>query len=128
MSRKSSGPTPPVSPFTVSEIGEPGNLRAIADFTCPRCQGHTRFFTKDEREDGGFVCPRCGLVIEIEGSLLSDYQRQLDSLNEGLGNFAQQVGERLRAGAERLARQQADEVAIEGEASPSPGDDGSSDA
>lgn len=108
-------PRPAVNPFTISEIGEPGRLRAVADFTCPRCQGHTRFFPEHETEDGHFVCSHCRLVIEIEGALLSDYQRQLDALNAGLGNFAAELTDRLKAGVESLARQQTE--ALEGNAS-----------
>lgn len=96
---------PRVNPFTIGEVGEMGSLRAIADFTCPRCGGHTRFHVHDEQDDGGFVCSHCGLRVEVEGARLSDYQRQLDGLNAGLGNFAADVRERLQAGAEHLVRE-----------------------
>ncbi|MCG8456781.1 MAG: hypothetical protein MI919_10920 [Holophagales bacterium] len=93
---------PPVNPFTISEIGEPGALRAVADFTCPRCGAHTRFHVRDEDPEGGFTCPHCELGIQIEGVRLSDYQRRLDSLDAGLGEFADSVRQRLTAAAERM--------------------------
>ncbi|MEM6797229.1 MAG: hypothetical protein AAF725_24875 [Acidobacteriota bacterium] len=93
----------PPSPFTVSEVGEPGALRAVADFTCPKCSRHTRFTPHQERPDGGFSCPHCGLVVKIRGATLSDYQRQLDEVNASLADFTHRVKRQVKKVADGLA-------------------------
>ena len=98
------GPEPKVSPFTISEIGEPGSLVAVADFTCPKCSGHSRFFAHHQAEDGSFTCTHCSLVIEIRGTRLSDYQIQLDAINRSLGDFASGVTAKVQKAADRLGK------------------------
>ncbi|MEO1365756.1 MAG: hypothetical protein AAFX50_01175 [Acidobacteriota bacterium] len=97
------------SPFTIKEIGQPGALRAVADFTCPKCSQFTRFFPRDETPDGGFVCPHCGLKVDIKGTRLSDYQRQLDIVDGSLRDFAGRVRDRVVRAASDLADKAADD-------------------
>lgn len=92
------------SPFTISEIGNPGSLVAVADFTCPKCSKHSRFFTHHQGEDGSFTCPHCGLWVEIRGTRLSDYQDQLDAVNASMGAFTAQVTSQVKAAAQRLKK------------------------
>ncbi|MEO1083627.1 MAG: hypothetical protein AAFY88_05245, partial [Acidobacteriota bacterium] len=91
------------SPFTIKELGQPGAQRAVADFTCPKCSQFTRFAPRDETPDGGFICPHCGLEVTINGARLSDYQRQLDSIDSGLRDFAGRVRDRVTRAASDLA-------------------------
>lgn len=95
-------PEPKVNPFTISEIGEPGSLVAVADFTCPKCSGHSRFLAHDQAEDGSFTCTHCDLTIHIRGTRLSDYQEQLDAVNASLGRFAADVTRKVETAAQRL--------------------------
>lgn len=83
------------SPFTVGEQGDPGSLNAYADFTCPRCDEHTRFFVRDEGEEGGFRCPHCALDVTIRGTRLSDYQQALDAINADVRRFAAETRHKL---------------------------------
>ena len=91
------------SPFTITEVGPPGALQAVADFTCPRCSEFTRFFVRHENEDGGFTCPKCELDVVIRGSRLSDYQQQLDAINDSLGDFSHRIERKMRRAAEDIA-------------------------
>ena len=93
---------PKTNPFTISEIGEPGSLVAVADFTCPKCAGHSRFFAHHQGEDGSFQCTHCDLVINIRGTRLSDYQEHLDAINASLGDFAAKVTDRVKEASKRL--------------------------
>lgn len=93
----------PSNPFVIREIGPPGSQTAVADFTCPKCEGETRFTTSHERGDGGFVCPHCGLKVNIQGPRLSDYQEQLDQIDANLDDFSQRVEEKVRRAARDLA-------------------------
>lgn len=97
-------PEPKVNPFTISEIGEPGSMVAVADFSCPRCSGHTRFQAHDQAADGSFTCSHCDLVIHIRGARLSDYQEQLDAVNASLGDFASRVTRKVQGAAQRLGQ------------------------
>lgn len=90
------------SPFTISELGEPGSLVAVANFTCPKCENHSRFFAHDQAEDGSFTCGHCGLNIQIRGMRLSDYQEQLDAINSSLGDFAANITDRVKKASQRL--------------------------
>ncbi len=93
---------PSTNPFTISEIGEPGSLVAVADFTCPKCSKHSRFFAHHQGDDGSFVCTHCELVINIRGTRLSDYQDQLDAINESLGDMTANVIDRVKKASQRL--------------------------
>ena len=97
------------SPFTVREVGEPGSLRAIADFTCPKCGQHTRFKPQDEDADGGLTCPHCGLHVAVTGTRLSDFQAHLDEINASLGQFGRDVAERVQRAARKIAESETDE-------------------
>ncbi len=90
------------NPFTISEIGEPGSLVAVADFTCPKCGEHSRFFAHHQGQDGSFECAHCRLVIHIRGTRLSDYQEQLDAINASLGDFTAKVTDRVKKASQRL--------------------------
>lgn len=104
------------NPFTISEIGEPGSLVAVADFTCPKCSGHSRFFAHHQGDDGSFVCSHCQLLINIRGTRLSDYQDQLDAINSSLGDFTAKVTDRVQKASQRLGS------GVEEPAETSPGD------
>lgn len=101
------------NPFTISEVGEPGALRAVADFTCPQCSKHTRFTPYDQDEEGGFTCPHCELSIKINGPRLSDYQLQLDAINANLATFTQTVQRKLHKAASEITAETADELELE---------------
>ncbi len=90
------------NPFTVREIGEPGALKAIADFVCPKCLRPTRFTPYDELPEGGFECPHCQLLIQIEGARLSDFQAQLDAINASLGGFVDKIQDKMQTVAEDI--------------------------
>ncbi|MEM8931135.1 MAG: hypothetical protein AAGE94_08165 [Acidobacteriota bacterium] len=94
--------TTQAGPFTVGEQGEPGSLTAYADFTCPTCSEHTRFFARDQDADGGFTCPHCGLTVVIRGTRLSDYQAQLDVINADVRRFAAEARQKLARATHEL--------------------------
>ena len=100
-----------MNPFTIKEIGRPGAQQAVADFTCPKCGEFTRFTTRDETPDGGFVCPHCGLKVSINGTRLSDYQQQLEAIDRSLHDFAGRVRDRVKRAAEDITAETADEAA-----------------
>ncbi|MEM1181255.1 MAG: TFIIB-type zinc ribbon-containing protein [Acidobacteriota bacterium] len=97
------------SPFTIKEIGPPGAQRAVADFTCPKCGQFSRFTVRDETPDGGFICPHCGLEVEIRGTRLSDYQDHLDAIDGGLRDFAGRIRDKATRAASDLADGAAEE-------------------
>ena len=103
------------NPFTIGEVGEPGSLRAIADFSCPKCSRHTRFTPEDQDIDGGFTCPHCGLLVSITGARLSDYQAQLDAINASLSNFVGTVERKVGLAAREITEEAAEQVRDEGE-------------
>lgn len=103
------------NPFTISEVGEPGSLRAVADFTCPKCSQHTRFTPFDQDDEGGFTCPHCQLLVKINGPRLSDYQLQLDAINNNLATFTDTVQRKLRLAASEITAETADELEREAE-------------
>jgi transcription elongation factor Elf1 len=91
------------NPFRIFEVGEPGKQQAVAEFTCPKCGEISRFTAESEDANGDFVCPHCELAIQIQGARLSEYQKQLDSIDAQLGGLASEVEKRIRKAAEEIA-------------------------
>ena len=96
-----------MNPFTIKEIGRPGAQQAVADFTCPKCGEFTRFTVRDEKPDGGFVCPHCGLKVSITGTRLSDYQEHLNAIDRSLHDFGGRVRDRVKRAAEDITAETA---------------------
>ena len=56
-------------------------LTSIKGITCPECKNLLHISIDEIEENGGFVCPFCGLTIQISKTPLEKAQEAINKLN-----------------------------------------------